>query len=62
MSAKYKFKIGIVTFTKEKAEQYAAKWHLPSNAWYHIPITDKITGRRAEGFVFDDVPMAKAQQ
>jgi hypothetical protein len=61
MSAKYKFKIGIMTFTKEKAEQYAAKWHLPSNAWYHIPITDKITGRRAERLVFDDVPMAKTQ-
>ena len=62
MSAKHKLRIGIVAFTKEKAEQYAAKWHLPSNAWYHIPVTDKITGLRAEGLVFDDVPIAKAQQ
>ena len=62
MSAKNKLRIGIVAFTKEKAEQYAAKWHLPSNAWYHIPVTDKITGLRADGLVFDDVPIAKAQQ
>ena len=50
--------LGIVAFTREKAEQYARKHYIPSDLWYYIPVSEKISGIEAKGIIIDELEEA----
>ena len=46
---------GIVAFTRERAEHYARKHYIPSDQWYYIPMSEKISGMEAKGIIIDEL-------